>query len=219
MQAVCPLAKRTVVKELSEHISVLKECSLCPLMIGPVITHRPVQTKVYLCGQAPGTYEGKFGKPFAWTAGKTLFKWIQSLGVDEETFRSKAYIGAVCRCFPGKNPNGGDRVPSNDEVQKCLRWMKAEFELLKPGLVIPVGKLAIELFLPKQKLADTVGSSFHMEIFGTTCDVIPLPHPSGASTWFKMEPGISLLAKALDLIGKHEDWLSTFEPESSACLP
>jgi uracil-DNA glycosylase len=182
-------------------------------MIGPVITHRPVQSKIYICGQAPGTYEGKFGKPFAWTAGKTLFKWIQQAGVDEDTFRSRAYMGAVCRCFPGKNPNGGDRVPSNLEVENCARWMKAEFQLLKPTLVLPVGKLAIDLFLPKKKLTDTVGSLFHMKIFGTECDVIPLPHPSGASTWFKMEPGISLLAKAIGLISEHDVWAKTFGPD------
>lgn len=197
-------------KKLSAHLESLKKCQLCPQMIGPVVTHKAIQSKIYLCGQAPGVYEGKFGKPFAWTAGKTLFRWIQRTGIDEETFRSRAYMGAVCRCFPGKNKSGGDRVPSSEEVSKCSGWMKAEFELLKPKLLLPVGKLAIELFLPKTKLADTVGSSFRQEVFGTTCDIIPLPHPSGASTWFKVEPGITLLANALDLIKNHEVWQETF---------
>ncbi|MBX9690065.1 MAG: uracil-DNA glycosylase family protein [Candidatus Obscuribacterales bacterium] len=201
-------------KALTAHLEQLRGCSLCPLMIGPVVTHHTVLSKIYLCGQAPGTYEGKFGKPFAWTAGKTLFRWIQRTGVDEELFRSRAYMGAVCRCFPGKNAKGGDRVPNLQEISNCSAWMKTEFELLKPELVIPVGRLAIELFLPKQKLTESVGSSFRKELFGITCDVIPLPHPSGASTWFKVEPGVSLLAKGLDLIKTHPSWLSTF-PESA----
>ncbi len=201
-------------QELSDHLATVKKCQLCPLMIGPVVTHHAVMSKIYLCGQAPGPHEGRFGKPFAWTAGKTLFRWFERIGVDEERFRNSAFIGAVCRCFPGKNPKGGDRVPAPDEIKNCSNWMKSEFELLKPELVIPVGKLAIELYLPKQKLVDTVGSSFRQEVFGTTCDIIPLPHPSGASTWFKMEPGISLLNRALTLIEKHPVWQETFQAES-----
>jgi uracil-DNA glycosylase len=200
----------SVENRLNLHLAEVKSCSLCPLMIGPVVTHHAVHSKIYLCGQAPGPHEGRFGKPFAWTAGKTLFKWIQRTGVDEEQFRNHAFIGAVCRCFPGKSTGGGDRVPSNDEIANCSQWMKSEFEIMKPELVIPVGKLAIELFFPKQKLTDTVGQCFTKEFSGTTCDIIPLPHPSGASTWFKMEPGISLLNKSMELLGEHRVWKDVF---------
>ena len=200
----------TAQQSLSEHITALRQCSLCPKMIPPVITHRNVPSKIYLCGQAPGIHEGEVGKPFGWTAGKTLFRWFQTLGVDEETFRSHAYIAAVCRCFPGRTSAGGDRVPSPDEIQNCSRWMKAEFEIMRPQLIIPVGKLAIELFLPKMKLTDTVGNSFRKELFGTSCDIVPLPHPSGASSWFKIEPGKTLTTKALTLIGEHEVWRQIF---------
>ena len=195
---------------IQAHINALKKCALCPKMIGPVISHRPVISKIYLCGQAPGGREGALGRPFAWTAGKTLFRWLASAGADEETFRSRAYIGAACRCFPGRNKAGGDRVPAADEIANCSRWMKAEFEILKPELVIPVGKLAIELFLPKQKLTDAVGNTFCREMYGTTFDIIPLPHPSGASSWFKIEPGKSLTSKALTLLAAHPVWKDTF---------
>jgi uracil-DNA glycosylase len=195
--------------ELSKHIATLKTCTLCPAMIGPVITHRPVASKIYLCGQAPGVYEGDLGRPFAWTAGKTMFKWFSSIGVDEEIFRSRAYIGAVCRCFPGKASGGGDRVPSPNEVKNCSRWMEAEFKIMQPELVIPVGRLAIDQFLPKQKLTDVIGKQFRKEAFGTTCDIIPLPHPSGASSWFKIEPGLSLTKEALVLLANHPVWIDT----------
>lgn len=202
-------------KKLSEHIAALKTCALCPLMIGPVVTHRVVSSKIYLCGQAPGVNEGELGRPFAWTAGKTMFRWFSSIGVDEETFRSRTYMGAVCRCFPGKAKGGGDRVPSPSEIANCSRWMQAEFELLKPQLIIPVGRLAIELFMPKQKLNDVVGKGFSRKLFGTNCDIIPLPHPSGASTWFKKEPGVSLLAEALELLSMHPVWIKTFDDKDA----
>src|SRR5262249_20085261 len=154
----------------------------------------------YLCGQAPGPREGSFGRPFAWTAGKTLFQWLTSIGVDEETFRSRAFIGAVCRCFPGKNTTGGYRLPSREEVEACSGWMEREFALLQPELVIPVGKLAIERFLSPAPLTEIIGKQHRVTAFGHTCDAIPLPHPSGASPWFKIEPGKTLLRKALKLI-------------------
>jgi uracil-DNA glycosylase len=195
---------------ITAHIEALRGCSLCPEMVGPVVTHSPVVSRVYLIGQAPGPHEGKAGKPFAWTAGKTLFRWFERIGVGEEQFRSLAYMAAVCRCFPGKAKTGGDRVPSPTEISNCERWMIDEFAILKPALVIPVGKLAIEGALSgivgKAKLVEVIGESFSAKLYGTKCDVIPLPHPSGASTWFKKEPGISLLAKALGRIEAHEAW-------------
>lgn len=197
-------------QKLEEHVAELLNCSLCPAMIGPVVSGRPNVSKVYLCGQAPGPHEGKFGKPFAWTAGKTLFRWFGSIGVDEETFRTKAYMAAVCRCYPGKGASGGDRVPDKVEISNCSRWMDAEFGYLQPQLVIPVGKLAINLFAPGMPLTDVVGKVLQIERNGTKCDVICLPHPSGASTWFKMEPGKTLLAQALQLLSDHEVWRNTF---------
>src|SRR5262249_37242348 len=165
---------------LERHLREVQACRRCPGMIGPVVTPRPVVTRVYLAGQAPGPKEGQLGRPFAWTAGKQLFKWLAGLGVDEETFRSRAYIGAVCRCFPGKTGQGGDRVPSPAEVEACSEWMRREVELLRPELVIPVGKLAIAQFLPDaDALSDVIGKSFRRRAFGHETDVIPLPHPSG----------------------------------------
>jgi uracil-DNA glycosylase len=176
-------------------------------MIGPVVTGQPVMSPVMLIGQAPGVREGPAGKPFAWTAGKTLFGWFAELGLHEEEFRSRVYMAAVCRCFPGKAASGGDRVPTSVEVQQCSRHLHTEVKLLKPRLIIPVGKLAIaQLYPDVDKLADIIGEQRRGSLAGHTCDVIALPHPSGASTWHYTEPGKTLLAHALTKIGKHEAW-------------
>lgn len=193
-------------KAIAEHIEALRLCAKCPDMIGPVVTHRPVLSKVLLIGQAPGPREGAMGKPFAWTAGKTLFRWLASLGIDEEKFRSVAYMSAVCRCFPGKAKSGGDRVPSPPEIENCSFWLEREFEILDPDLVIPVGKLAIAQLMPFSQMADVVGQKFKVSLYGRERDVIPLPHPSGASTWFKRDPGKTLLIEALSLIDRHPAW-------------
>jgi uracil-DNA glycosylase len=198
------------VGRLRTHQAALGRCTRCPDMIGPVILGRPVAARILQIGQAPGPYEGKLGRPFAWTAGKTLFKWYGTLGVDEETFRERVYMAAVCRCFPGKNPSGGDRVPNREEIARCGAWLRDEVALLKPELIIPVGKLAIAQLLQAERLDDVVGQCHRTVCYGRETDVIPLPHPSGLSTWFKTEPGKTLLGRALRLILAHPAWQSAF---------
>jgi len=167
----------------------------------PVVVGEPALSKVLLVGQAPGVKEPVLQRPFAWTAGKTLFRWFrESTGVDEQDIRELVYFAAVCRCYPGKNPKGGDRVPDPGEIENCAGWLKAEIQLLKPELVIPVGKLAIQQFLEFGKLTEIIGGTFRQEKYGVAFDLIPLPHPSGASTWHRMEPGKTLTLKALKAI-------------------
>jgi uracil-DNA glycosylase len=188
------------------HQAQLHKCRACPDMIGPVVTGQAVSSPVMLIGQAPGDKEGPAGKPFAWTAGKTLFKWFESIGLPEADFRSRVYMAAVCRCFPGKNPKGGDRVPSQTEIDNCRAWLERAFELLRPRLLIPVGKLAIAQFMPVNRLAELIGKDHRISLGDRSCDLIPLPHPSGASTWHRTEPGKSLLQQALASIHAHPAW-------------
>ncbi len=174
-------------------------------MIGPVVHGPPVASHVMLIGQAPGPREGSFGRPFAWTAGRTMFRWFEEeLGIDEARFRSTIYMAAVARCFPGKAPGGGDRKPDGREIEQCETWLSREASILRPKLVIAVGTLAIERVLAeKLPLAEVVGTVRQARWQGIDLDVVALPHPSGASTWHKMEPGKTLLAKALRTLARH----------------
>jgi uracil-DNA glycosylase len=192
------------VASLEKHFAALRACERCPRMIGPVVVGRPVRSRVLLVGQAPGDKEPKMGRPFAWTAGKTLFKWFNgALGWTEDETRDQIYFAAVCRCFPGKKETGGDRVPAPDEIAACSEWLGREFALLRPQLLIPVGKLAIAQFMGERPLVETIGHKFEIEYRGFKVDCVPLPHPSGASPWHRMEPGVTLLKRALGLIAKH----------------
>jgi uracil-DNA glycosylase len=173
----------------------------------PVVSGGPVVSRVLLVGQAPGDKEPLLGRPFAWTAGKKLFRWFADhAGVDEATFRSRVYMAAVCRCFPGKRATGGDRVPDPSEIENCSGWLAAEMKILRPALVIAVGKLAIAQFIPCARLDTTIGSAFSAAYAGHRFDLVPLPHPSGASPWPHQEPGRTLLPRAMKLIAKHPAW-------------
>lgn len=194
-------------RRLDDHVTRLRGCTLCPKMHRPAVSGGAVWSRVISVGQAPGTKEPVLGRPFAWTAGKTLFGWFhRACGMSEPEFRAAIYMAAVCRCFPGKNAAGGDRVPDAQEIANCSRWLEDEIALLKPTLVIPIGKLAIQQFVSFDKLTDVIGKILPITFRGHSFDVVPLPHPSGASPWHRMEPGQTLLAQALDLIVRHPAW-------------
>lgn len=165
----------------------------------------PVKSPVFLLGQAPGAHEGELGRPFAWTAGKTLFKWFEeATGASEALVRERVYFAAVARCFPGKAKGGGDRRPNPAEVARCRRFIEGEIAILRPKLVLPVGTLAIaEVLGHEGPLVDVVGVARRARYHGVEVDVIALPHPSGASTWHRREPGKTLLERALASIARH----------------
>ncbi len=179
---------------------------------GPAVHGSAILSRIFLLGQAPGPHEARFGRPFAWTAGKTLFAWMgRAFGASEEEFRARVYIAAVCRNFPGKTTGGGDRVPSPAEIEASREFLAREVAILRPRLVLPVGRLAIEQVLGKGvRLDAVVGTQVRARYHGARVDVIALPHPSGASTWFKVEPGRTLLGRALALLGSHPEIARAF---------
>ena len=191
---------------LDQHVAHLLQCRRCPRMIPPPVSGGPVLSRVILVGQAPGVKEPILARPFAWTAGRTLFNWFSDFcGMTEAQVRSQIYFAAVCRCFPGKNSAGGDRVPSPEEIRNCRSWLTDEMQILRPRLVIPVGKLAIAQFVSIGKLDGIIGRRFSIRRDGHAFDLIPLPHPSGASPWHRIPPGKDLLGKAMRLIARHPE--------------
>jgi uracil-DNA glycosylase len=189
---------------LQNHIARLRRCRRCPRVIPPPVSGGAIVSDVMIIGQAPGVREPILKRPFAHAAGKTLFRWFEEFcGLDEATVRARIYFAAVIRCFPGKARGGSDRLPDGDEIRNCSGWMKAEFEILRPRLVIPVGRLAIAQFIDCDKLDAVIGRSFIVSRGKVRFDLIPLPHPSGVSPWHKISPGRELLVRAMKKIARH----------------
>ena len=198
------MAAPTKQLQLEQHVLNLLQCRRCPRMRSTPVSGGPVLSRVMLIGQAPGPREPVLQRPFAHTAGKTLFRWFEQFcGMNEAAVRSTIYFAAVCRCFPGKNSSGTDRVPSPEEIGSCSSWMDDEIKILRPRLIIPVGRLAIVQFIECTKLQNVIGHTFRVRRAGHAFDLIPLPHPSGASPWHKIPPGRRLTECALKLIAQH----------------
>jgi uracil-DNA glycosylase family 4 len=192
-------------RKLERHCAALSACRACGDSVAgaiPIVSmaRRP---RVMLVGQAPGQVEITSQRPFAGRAGRTLFKWLAQAGLSEVEARDQIYIAAVTRCYPGASKSGrGDRVPSPAEQELCSHWLDAELALIKPAVVIPVGRLAIDRFLGHAPLDRLIGREHARELGGREASVIPLPHPSGASSWIHGPGHRALLDAALSLLSQ-----------------
>jgi uracil-DNA glycosylase len=150
--------------------------------------------RAYMFGQAPGIVEGEERLPWRGRAGQTLRRWLD---LDEETFYGTFFCASVTRCYPGRTPSGrGDRAPTPREQELCEFWRDWELELLRPNLIVAVGGLAIRRLLGIAQLTDAIGERFERD----GVPVVPLPHPSGASSWPHVPANRARLDRALALV-------------------
>ena len=191
--------------KLSAHRAELARCRRCDLHRDIVpIQSLAIAPRVMIVGQAPGKVEAVGGMPFAGRAGRTLFRWLLAAGIDEASARRRIYIAAVTRCYPGASPSGrGDRVPSPDEQLACAGWLERELAIIRPRVIIPIGRLALTRFLPPAPLEEIIGVCHVANELPGRPLLIPLPHPSGASSWIHQGNHPQLLNQAIALIAQH----------------
>ena len=176
----------------------LRVCRAC-VEAGYHLESRPVVNehlgqRAYMYGQAPGVVEGQERRPWRGRAGKTLRRWLE---LDEDEFYGTFYCASVTRCYPGRAPSGrGDRTPTPREQELCSFWTDRELEVLRPRLIVPVGGLAIRRLLGLTGLAASVGRRYELD----DAAVVPLPHPSGASSWLNAPANRELTAQAAALV-------------------
>ncbi|HET7010887.1 MAG TPA: uracil-DNA glycosylase family protein [Anaerolineales bacterium] len=161
----------------------------------PAVFSGKLGARVMVVGQAPGSKEVAADRPFHAGSGARLFDWLRRAGFDEAAFRRDQYITSVTKCFPGKAATGGgDRAPSKAEQALCRPFLDAQLELIRPEVVILVGRLAIDALHPE-------AGPFE-QIIGTAQEkdgrwYVPLPHPSGASRWHQVEANRRKIDRAI----------------------
>jgi uracil-DNA glycosylase family 4 len=169
---------------------------------------------ILLIGQAPGPVEHDQSRPFAGRAGRQLMRWLVRGGFrDEDDVRDRIYMTAMTTCFPGRRADGaGDRRPGAAEVALCAPWLDGVLALLRPRLILPIGSLALERFLPGQRLDSVIGAAYtvngvpiHGAPHGTPV-LVPLPHPSGQSRWLNDPARLALLDRALLTLREMVAW-------------
>jgi uracil-DNA glycosylase len=190
--------RRSAYRSLASLQRDLRVCRACVeagyhLESMPVVNEHLGQ-RAYMYGQAPGIVEGEERRPWRGRAGKTLRRWLE---LDEDDFYRTFYCASVTRCYPGRPPSGrGDRTPTPREQELCSFWMEWELEILRPRLIVPVGGLAIRRLLGITGLAECIGRRYELR----QAVVVPLPHPSGASSWLNSPANRDLTVRAATLV-------------------
>jgi uracil-DNA glycosylase len=190
---------------LPELQKAMKNCHAC-LEVGfeifpPAVFSGGASAQFMTIGQAPGITEQEAERPFNAGSGTRLFGWLNQAGINEDWFRKTQYMTSVTKCYPGKQNSGsGDRVPSRQEQGLCRPYLDQEINLVDPQVIIPIGRLAINLYFPsKQVLKEIIGTQ--LEVEGRW--VVPLPHSSGASRWHQISANRELIEQAISLIRAH----------------
>lgn len=173
--------------DLASLLAEIRACRAC----APYLPHtpRPVvwvfpETRLLICGQAPGRRVHESGRPFTDPSGVRLREWM---GIDETTFYGDPRIGVAAQafCYPGTNPKGGDYPPP----PRCAAlWRQRLFDALpEPELVLLVGSYSQDWFLGDQAKSTMTETVRSWREYGPK--LLPLPHPSWRNTaWLKRNP-------------------------------
>lgn len=152
----------------------------------PIFRGRPGQ-RLMVVGQAPGIRAAPGSVPWSGPSGVLLRGWLARIGIDKVEWLDRCYLTSVTKCFPGRPAaGGGDRAPSRKEQALCRPFLDAEIGLVRPGLVITLGRIAAETLVPAlrgQPMTAMVGHVFQPDLGYGPVPLVPLPHPSGVSRW------------------------------------
>ncbi len=128
---------------------------------------------IVLIGEGPGRQEDETGRPFVGRAGRLLDELLAHAGLR----RADVYITNVIkdRAATATTPRR-DRPPAPAEVAACLPWLRAQLALIRPRIVVTLGRHSLEVMLPGARIAGVHGRPQHRGAL----TILPLYHPSYA---------------------------------------
>ena len=185
-------------------------CALCVeagfIPVSLPIFHGHVGQRLMIVGQAPGPSAGERPLPYTGATGKTLQRWLERAGFPPGALHRDFYLTSLTKCFPGSatgRGGKGDRPPSAKEIALCAGHLDREIALVRPQIVVALGRLAAERLDPTARglpLTDLVGSLRPAERAGHVFRLLPLPHPSGVSRWLNDPVHMARLDEALAVL-------------------
>jgi DNA polymerase len=129
----------------------------------------PVGAKVFFIGEAPGRWEDKKGEPFVGDAGAYLTELLGKIGLE----RAQVFISNIVKCRPPENRN-----PKPLEIENCAPYLERQLALVRPDLVVLLGRYALERFFPREKITEAAGVARKKSIGGREITFLPLLHPA-----------------------------------------
>ena len=119
--------------EFSEEMEDCRKCRLCEHRSHIVPGEGNPNAALMFIGEGPGQEEDRLGRPFVGRSGELLTRMIHAIGIE----RSDVYICNVVKCRPPQNRN-----PEPDEAQACLPYLRAQVALVRPRVIVLLGKVA-----------------------------------------------------------------------------
>lgn len=114
----------------------------------------PADARIMFVGEAPGRQEDLRGEPFVGAAGRFFDSLLASAGLN----RTDVYITNTVKCRPSTGPAPGrNRPPGPDEIHTCRPWLEDELRIVQPEIIVPMGGVAVNAFLPGKKITEVHG--------------------------------------------------------------
>lgn len=152
--------------DIERHIAACTQCPLSQTRNRPVMGRGSHQADIMLIAEAPGGQEDEQGIPFVGRSGEILDRLLQGCGLD----RSELYITNILKCHPP-----GNRDPKEEEKQACFPYLKYETFLLKPRMIVCLGRVAAQRIIsPDFKITRQHGTWTYRK----NCALTATYHPS-----------------------------------------
>ena len=152
---------------LAAEIEACRRCELHAERLKVVPGAGSAEADVLFIGEGPGAQEDEAGLPFVGRSGQLLDELLQGVGLD----RDKVFITNVVKCRPP-----GNRAPRVDEVRACREYLNRQLQVIRPLLVVTLGRFAMELFVSNGRISEIHGQPRHRDGMVT----LPLYHPAAA---------------------------------------
>ncbi len=154
-------------EELNNQILKCEKCALCKTRTNVVPGKGSSKAEIMFIGEGPGKKEDEQGIPFIGAAGKLLDKLLALINLKREDI----YIANVVKCRPPQN-----RDPLPEEVDACRPWLDQQIKIIKPKLIVLLGRHSMDRFLPNQKISIDHGKPKrrHGQVY------FPIYHPAAA---------------------------------------
>lgn len=136
--------------ELNERIAQCYQCEIARQRTKVVPGEGAESPDILFIGEAPGYHEDQQGRPFVGQAGQYLDRLLELIGLD----RSKVFIANVIKCRPP-----GNRDPLPTEIQNCKPWLDQQIELLKPRMIVTLGRYSMARFFPGKTISKIHGTA------------------------------------------------------------
>ena len=143
--------KAAALKEANERHTTLSACNLKESAIQAVPGDGSAEAEIVFIGEAPGKQEDLQGKPFVGASGKFLNEMLANIGLKREDI----YITNIVKYRP---PDNRDPIP--EEVLACEPWLHEQLSIIKPRLIVTLGRHALEHFVPGKKISEVHGHAF-----------------------------------------------------------